>query len=227
MWDDLRANVREIDGRIEEACRRSGRRRQEVTLVAISKTFPATAVDAAIAAGITDVGENRVQEFREKLESIQSRGRWHLVGHLQSNKVRGAVEIFDVIQSVDSLDLAQRISRIAVQEGRRPDVLLQVNIGMEPQKSGVSPDAAIEVAEELLGLEGITVRGMMCIPPVADAQEVRRYFAAMREVWEKTRSRGLIREPVLSMGMSDDFEIAVEEGSTMVRIGRAIFGRRE
>ncbi|HEX9405985.1 MAG TPA: YggS family pyridoxal phosphate-dependent enzyme [Thermoanaerobaculia bacterium] len=207
-------NLAAVEQRIRAACERGGRKRSEVTLVAVSKTFPAEKVDAAIAAGVTHIGENRVQEARDKKPQVRGAARWHLIGHLQSNKAKEAVRIFDVIETVDSVDLAQKIARAA--EAAR-DVLLQVNIGEEPQKSGVAPADVESLARQIQSVGGVNLIGLMAIPPIGDP---RPYFRRLRAIRD---SVGLEH---LSMGMSEDFEIAIEEGSTMVRIGRAIFGPR-
>lgn len=218
-------NLQRIESRIADACARSGRRREEIALVAISKTFPASAVEEAIAAGVTDVGENRVQELRKKVDEVRASVRWHLVGHLQSNKAKEAARISTMIQSIDSRSLAEKIAHAA----EKPiEVLVQVNIGAEEQKSGVAPEEALQLAEEIVTIDGLDLRGLMTIPPIATPDETRTYFQKMRRLREQLEARvGAAHAGVLSMGMSDDFEIAIEEGSTMIRVGRAIFGERE
>lgn len=215
--DDIRANILELEKRIAAACARAGRRRDEVTLVAVSKTFPAGDVDHAIAAGMTDVGENKVQEARDKKPSVSASARWHLIGHLQSNKAKDAVRVFDVIQTVDSIELAEKIARAADAAGKRQEVLLQVNIGREPQKSGAAPEEVAQLAQRVGALSSLQLSGLMTIPPVGDPRELFRELRAMRD------DLGLTE---LSMGMTDDFETAIEEGATIVRVGRAIFGSR-
>ncbi|HKO57646.1 MAG TPA: YggS family pyridoxal phosphate-dependent enzyme [Thermoanaerobaculia bacterium] len=217
----VRDGVAAVRARIEAACSRAGRDPAEVTLVAVSKTFPAQAVQEALAAGITDVGENRVQEAREKKPAVTGGARWHLIGHLQSNKAKDAVRLFDVIQSVDSESLAEKLARAAEGEGKRQEILLQVNIGREPQKSGIDPDDVERLAETIRAAAALDLRGLMAIPPVGEAEETRRWFRALRLL------RDRIGVQHLSMGMSEDFEVAIEEGSTMVRVGRAIFGARQ
>jgi pyridoxal phosphate enzyme (YggS family) len=207
-------NLAAVEQRIAAACGRAGRKRSEVTLVAVSKTFAAERVDEAIAAGVTHIGENRVQEARDKKPLVRASARWHLIGHLQSNKAKDAVHIFDVIETVDSVDLAQKIARAS--EAAR-DVLLQVNIGEEAQKSGVAPNDVEAMARQIRGISGVNLIGLMAIPPLGDARPHFRRLRALRD------QIGLEH---LSMGMSEDFEIAIEEGSTMVRIGRAVFGPR-
>jgi len=207
-------NLAAVEARMCAACDRAGRTRRDVTLVAVSKTFPAEFVDEAIAAGVTHVGENRVQEARDKKPMVRGSARWHLIGHLQSNKAKDAVRIFDVIETVDSVDLAQKIARAS---DTARDVLLQVNIGDEPQKSGVAPADVESMVRQIRTIEGVRLIGLMAIPPIGDS---RPHFRRLRELRDRV---GLEH---LSMGMSEDFETAIEEGSTMVRIGRAIFGPR-
>jgi pyridoxal phosphate enzyme (YggS family) len=218
--DDIRAGIAAVEARIAAACARAGRNRNDVRLVAVSKTFPAADVDAAIAAGMTDVGENKVQEARDKQPSVAGRARWHLIGHLQSNKAKDAVRLFDVIQTVDSVELAEKLARAAASAGKRQEVLLQVNIGREEQKSGAAPEAVAELARRIAELPSIHVAGLMAIPPAGEAEETRPYFRELRAMRDDL---GLSE---LSMGMTDDFETAIEEGATIVRVGRAIFGSR-
>ena len=216
----IRENVAAVEERIALACARSGRTRGEVTLVAVSKTFPASFIDEAIDAGITEVGENRVQEAREKKPLVRGAARWHLIGHLQTNKARDAVRLFDVIQAVDSLDLAEKLARAAEAHGKRQEVMLQVNIGDEPQKSGIERAEVEAVARQAAALASLRVIGLMALPPIGTPEESRPYFRELRSM------RDALGLEHLSMGMSEDFEAAIEEGSTIVRVGRAIFGSR-
>jgi pyridoxal phosphate enzyme (YggS family) len=216
--DEVRANVQAVEARIRAACARAGRSRGDVSLVGVTKTFPAPDVDLAIAAGIADVGENKVQEARDKSPLVKGAARWHLIGHLQSNKTKDAVRLFDVIQSVDSLELAVRIARIATAMGKRQEILLQVNIGNEPQKSGAWADDVPLIVERIGELDALHLTGLMAIPP--EAEDSRYYFRELRSL------RDSVGLPELSMGMTDDFEAAIEEGATIVRVGRAIFGAR-
>jgi hypothetical protein len=216
--DEIRANLSAVNARIEAACAKAGRKREEVTLVAVSKTFPAEAVTNAIAAGATHVGENKVQEARDKKPLVHGDARWHLIGHLQSNKAKDAVRIFDVIETVDSVELAGKIAKAAIAAGKRQEILLQVNVGREKQKSGADPNDVPALAAEIAAIDGVDLRGLMAIPPLD--QDVRPHFRALRELGQR------IGVAELSMGMSEDFEIAIEEGSTIVRVGRAIFGAR-
>jgi pyridoxal phosphate enzyme (YggS family) len=214
--------------RITAASARAGRAPQAVTLVAVSKTVPPERLRAAVAAGHDVLGENRVQEAAEKIPLVPG-PRWHLVGPLQANKARRALELFDVLEAVDSLDLARRLDRLAgeVRPGRPAAVLLQVNIDADPAKAGFTPTTAVDGLPELLRLRNLEIRGLMTIGRLVDvAEEARPTFAALRTFGEDLRSRWPALGPELSMGMSDDFEIAVEEGATMVRVGRALFGER-
>jgi len=218
---DIERNLREVERRIAQAAHRVGRSPSEVTIVAVTKGVAPEAIEAAVNAGIKHIGENRVQEAKAKvalLSTLELRPTWHMVGHLQTNKVKTAVEIFDIIHSIDSLRLAQLVSQRA---GKTLPVLLQVNISGEEPKSGFSVAELPKALEEVARLPQLEVKGLMTIAPlVEDAEEVRPIFRRLRQLRD---SLGLEH---LSMGMSDDFEVAVEEGATMVRIGRAIFGKR-
>jgi PLP dependent protein len=213
----IRDDLQSVERRIAEACARAGRTRDEVTLVAVSKTKPAEMIDEAIAAGVFEVGENRVQEARDKKPLVRGTARWHLIGHLQSNKAKDAVRLFDVIQTIDSVDLAEKVARAAASAGKVQNVLLEVNIGNEPQKSGAAPADVSALANAVRKLDALRLRGIMAIPPHDDA---RRWFRALRAL------RDDLGVEELSMGMTDDFEPAIEEGATIVRVGRAIFGER-
>ena len=219
-------NLAAVDERIRRACERSGRKRSDVTLVVVSKTFPPSAVDEAIAAGATHIGENRVQEWRDKQPDVRGTATWHLIGHLQTNKAKDAARLFDMVESVDSLALAQKLSSAAAAQNRQLDVLLQVNIGNEPQKSGVEAGDVMALSEQVAKLPALRLRGLMTIPPLAEGEDVRPYFARMRQLFDTLRPEFPTCD-VLSMGMSDDYEVAIEEGSTMIRVGRAIFGKRD
>lgn len=213
-------NLAAVEQRIRAACARAGRSRGQVTLVAVSKTFPASYVDEVIAAGATDIGENRVQEARDKKPQVRGAARWHLIGHLQSNKARDAVRLFDVIETVDSVELAGKLARAAEAAGKVQDVLLEVNIGNEPQKSGVTLADLEALTRQVRALAPLRLLGLMSIPPHGTPEETRAHFQRLRMLCD---SLGLQH---LSMGMTEDFEAAIEEGSTIVRIGRAIFGER-
>lgn len=218
--EEILSNYAKVVARINAACQRAGRKPGDVTLVAVTKTFPAEAVTAAIAAGATDIGENRVQEARDKKPLVTGTARWHLIGHLQSNKAKDAVRVFDVVQTVDSVSLAEKIAKAAAAERKRIDVMLEVNIGREAQKSGADPQAVEALARDVRAVEGLNLTGLMTIPPVGDEATTRAYFRELRSI------RDALGLKDLSMGMTDDFEVAIEEGATVVRVGRAIFGSR-
>ncbi len=218
---DIEQNLRELERRIARAAQRSGWSPAEITIVAVTKEVEVEAIEAALKAGIRHIGENRVQEARgkmERLSTLELRPIWHMVGHLQTNKVKTAVDIFDIIHSIDSVRLAQAVSQRA--QSTIP-VLLQVNVSGEGTKSGFSVAELSQAVGEIARLPWLEVKGLMTIAPmVADAEEVRPIFRKLRQLRDEL---GLEH---LSMGMTDDFEVAVEEGATMVRIGRAIFGER-
>jgi pyridoxal phosphate enzyme (YggS family) len=214
-------NLKDVERRIAQAAQTSGRSPQEITIIAVTKGLAPEAIDAVLEAGIRHIGENRVQEAREKiplLSNLQPHPTWHMVGHLQTNKVKTAVEIFDIIHSIDSFRLAEALSG---HTGNTIPVLLQVNISEEEHKSGFSEAELTKAVVEVARLPRLEVKGLMTIAPlVSEPEEVRPIFRRLRELRD---SLGLEH---LSMGMSDDFEVAVAEGATMVRIGRAIFGER-
>jgi PLP dependent protein len=225
---DRVAAVRE---RIARAAERASRPPGEVTLVAVSKTHPPDAVRAAFAAGVRDFGENRVQEAEPKIAAtidLAASGlRWHLVGHLQSNKARRAAALFGVIQSVDSLELAERLARSGAEAGRPVRALVQVDLAGEETKFGLPEAGLLPALEALRGKDGLRVEGLMVLPPFLDAEEVRPFFRRLRALGEHAAAAGLLAGRELSMGMSHDFEAAVEEGATIVRVGTAIFGERK
>jgi PLP dependent protein len=225
----IRANLAAVQERIADAARRAGRREDAVLLVAVSKTVDAERVRDAIAAGVPALGENRVQEAREKIAVLGRPRPWHLIGHLQTNKVRDALDCFDLIHSVDRLPLAEALSRRATEAGRRVDVLVQVNVGEEPQKGGVRAEALRPALEAMAALPGLRLRGLMTIPPLPrDPEDSRPHYREMRKLIDGARGWGFGPELAeLSMGMSGDFEVGIEEGATIVRVGTAIFGPRE
>lgn len=217
-------NLRRVKDRISAAAERVGRSAEDIVLVAVTKTVGIDRIEEALAAGVTDIGENYVQDALAKFEAIGLRARWHMIGHLQTNKVRIAVGIFDLIQTVDSVKLAREIGKRSVAIGKTSDVLIEVNISGEESKFGVAPDQALDLAEEVLGIEGVRLQGLMGIAPFVDNQAViRRSFAKLKKLWDELP---IDHRVWLSMGMTSDFEIAIEEGSNMVRIGTAIFGPR-
>jgi hypothetical protein len=214
--------------RIGRACARAGSDPHGVTLVAVSKMVPAARARAAVAAGLTVLGENRVQEGAAKIPAVPG-ATWHLIGPLQSNKARRAIELFDVVESVHTLELAARLSALALElrPGRPLPVLLQVNVDRDPAKAGFDPDLLPHQAADLDALPGLDPRGLMTIGRLAGTpEEARPTFAALRELASRLRADWPRLGAELSMGMSDDYEVAVEEGSTMVRVGRALFGER-
>jgi pyridoxal phosphate enzyme (YggS family) len=224
---DIKENVARVQERIASACRRCGRRPEDVKLLAISKTFPAECIRVGFEAGLRDFGENRVQEAQAKRPALSDLNiTWHLVGHLQTNKARTARELFHWVHSVDSLRLSQKLEQTGA--GRLP-VLLEVNLGGEESKAGVGEEEIIQLAEQVSQLATLELRGLMVIPPFFDdPEQVRPYFRRLRELAREIDAKSIpnvsVRE--LSMGMSHDFEVAIEEGSTIVRIGTAIFGAR-
>jgi len=224
-------NLRQIRRRIDEALLECGRPAGDAILVAVTKTFPADVISRAIAAGHQDFGENRVQEAEEKIPRLADapRLRWHLVGHLQSNKARRAAELFDVIHSVDSVKLAQKLDRACLDLGKRLSVLIQVDLGQEESKSGVSRAMIRETVSALSGFKNLALNGLMTIPPFfEDPEDVRPFFTELRTLRDSLEAErpGCLGDRHLSMGMSHDFHIAIQEGATMVRIGTAIFGER-
>lgn len=227
----LAERLARVRARIAAATASCGRDAREVTLIAISKTHPASAVKQLIERGATDVGENRVQEAEEKITTVgRDKVRWHLVGHLQANKARRAVKLFDVVHSLDSIDLAQRLDRLCMEEdieGLR--VLIQVDLGHEETKTGIDETELPQLVEALGPLRRLELIGLMTLPPFFDNPEDNRpFFRRLRELRDELGGRGAFgdRKGELSMGMTHDFAVAIEEGATMVRIGTAIFGER-
>jgi PLP dependent protein len=227
---NLQERLPAIRERIIAGAKRAGRTADEITLIAVSKTHSAAAIRAAFQLGVRHFGENRVQEWEEKRTVLADLlADWHLVGHLQSNKAAKAARLFHSIDSVDDFALAQRLDRARAElgESRKLRVLIEVRIAPEESKSGVARDLLIPFAEQLSALSGLDLQGLMCIPPFLDEPEgVRPYFSELRELKENLERRLGKRLPVLSMGMSHDFEVAIEEGATEVRIGTALFGTR-
>lgn len=219
-------SLREIRERMREACIAAGRDPAEVTLVAVSKMHPPAAVDEALRAGQLDFGENYVQEVREKVPVLPAAIRWHYIGSLQRNKVKYLAPWVHMIHTVDSLRLAQEIDHRAAEHGRTIPVLLQVNVAREDVKSGCSVEEAPALAEQIARLEHLELRGLMTMPPFWPAEQVRPFFAGLRELRERLRADLGLDLPELSMGMTADFEVAIAEGATLVRVGTAIFGSR-
>jgi pyridoxal phosphate enzyme (YggS family) len=224
------ARLARIRARMEAAARRAGRDPESVTLLPVSKTFPVAAIREAVAAGLTCFGESRVQEALPKIEALGPGVTWHLIGHLQRNKAAHAVGAFALIHTLDSERLADRLERFAAERGVVQDVLVEVNIAREPQKSGVDPDGAEGLVRAAASHAHLRVRGLMGMAPYADDPEAGRpHFRALFRLFERMAQNGPkgVTMDTLSMGMSGDFEVAIEEGATLVRIGTALFGERE
>lgn len=220
-------NLERVGAQIADAAKRSGRGLADIELVAISKTHEAEKVRAAFEAGQQLFGESRVQEARAKIPLLPSALRWHFVGRLQKNKVRHALPLFELFHSVDSLELARDMNRIADEEGLHPRVLLEVNVAGEGSKIGFAPETLRAQMEALLALPRLTIEGLMTIPPLArEAEDSRNYFVELRHLRDAVEKDFKLRLPQLSMGMTNDFVVAVEEGATLVRVGTAIFGER-
>ena len=231
--ETLRARAEALLGRVARAAARSGRDAREVTLVAVTKTHPSALVREAFEAGLREFGENRVQEAEEKIEELAretSGARWHLIGHLQANKARRAARLFDLIHSIDSAALAERLERVCAEEGRATlDVLVQVDLAQEATKGGARVEELHAIAESLKACSHLRFKGLMTLPPFyEDAELVRPYFRRLRELRDELRQVGAFGDGAgeLSMGMTHDFEVAVEEGATLVRVGTALFGER-
>jgi len=234
--EEIQRNVQKIRERIAGAAAKAGRRMEEITLIGVSKTHPAEAVREAFGAGVRHFGENRVQEWEgkrgevEDLAAPELGARWHLVGHLQSNKAARAAKMFHSVDSVDDFALAQRLdrARAEMQSEGKLRVLVEIRVAPEETKSGVEKEQLPELAERIYGLGQLELAGLMCIPPfLEDKEKVRPYFAQLRELKEQLERKLGRKLPVLSMGMSHDFEAAIEEGATEVRVGTALFGARE
>lgn len=228
---EIHKNLQQIRERIAAAAANAGRRAEEVTLIGVSKTHPAEAIRQAFAGGLRHFGENRVQEWEGKRGSVEDLpGRWHLIGHLQSNKAARAAKLFHTVDSLDDFALAQRLARARaeIHSEERLRVLIEVRVAAEETKNGVEKEQLPELAEKICELAQLQLAGLMCIPPLLqEADKVRPYFTQLRALKEQLESRLGRKLPVLSMGMSHDFEIAVEEGATEVRLGTALFGARE
>lgn len=230
-YADLPRRLAEVRERIAAAAERGGRSGEDVTIVAVTKTHPAAAVEAARAAGIGDVGENRVQELEEKVAAVGREAvRWHLIGNLQRKKARRSLPLFDLLHSLDSVRLGETLSHVAAEAGASVRVLVQVNTSGEETKSGFSPEELVDGLGRLSGLPGLELQGLTTMAPFVDDEAVlRRTFAATRRLLEEAGRQlpGILRERELSMGMSNDYEVAVEEGSTLVRLGTVLFGARD
>jgi len=222
----IKENLERIREKIRVKSELVGRDPQEITLVAVSKTIEADKIEEAIAAGVNIIGESRIQEAKEKYEKVKSKIIWHLVGHLQRNKAKDAVKIFDLIHSVDSAKLAKEIDKQARKAGKIQKILIEANVSGEESKYGLSPEGVITFLQEINGLPNIKVKGLMTMAPLYEnPEDCRPYFRKLKELVEEVKAENIknVEMVYLSMGMSNDFEVAIEEGSNMVRIGRAIF----
>jgi PLP dependent protein len=220
-------NLERVREQITEAAAKAGRSASEIELVAITKTHPAEKVRDAVETGHTLFGESRVQEARTKIPELPSNLRWHFVGHLQKNKIRHALPLFEMFHGIDSLELAREINRIADEEGAHTRVLLEINVAGEGSKFGFNAESLRAEMEFLLELPRLSIEGLMCIPPLADEAEAsRKFFVQLRELRNSLEKEFDMKLPHLSMGMTQDFWVAVEEGATLVRVGTAIFGER-
>ena len=229
MSTTIAANIAVINERIARAAARAGSDPESIRLMAVSKTVEPERIRMALEAGITLLGENYVQEAREKIPSIGRAAQWHMIGHLQTNKVKYVVNLFDWVHSVDRAELAQELNKRALQNDRRLNVLIEVNVSGEASKSGIAPQQAAGLARLISTLPGLNLQGLMTMPPYPDnPEDSRPYFVALRNLRDEIRKAAIpgISMDELSMGMTDDFEIAIEEGATIVRVGRAIFGER-
>lgn len=225
---DLSERLADIRNSIAQAAARAGRAPDDVELIAVSKTHPPESIMEALDAGQTLFGESRVQEAKAKIPLLPGRARWHFIGHLQKNKIRHALALnFELLHGVDSLQIAQDINRIADEAGANPHVLIEVNVAGESTKFGFPPDRLREQMEQLFELDRLNIDGLMCLPPpVPKAEDARKYFIALRDLRDSLQTEFRAPLPQLSMGMSGDYTVAVEEGATLVRVGTAIFGER-
>lgn len=225
----IKENLQEVEARICEACKKSGRNRSEVQLIAVSKTKPISMVEEALACGILDFGENKPQELKEKYEALQKDIKWHMIGHLQRNKVKYVVGRASMIHSVESLRLAEAINQEAEKKGIIMPVLVEVNVAKEDSKFGISADDCLHFVETIAKLPNIAVKGLMTIAPfVENAEDNRKYFEKLRKLSVDIKNKNIDNVSMcnLSMGMTGDYEVAIEEGATMVRVGTGIFGDR-
>ena len=226
----VKENLEIVERRVAEACKRAGRSREEVTLIAVSKTKPVELIRQVMEAGVVDFGENKVQEMCGKIEEIKEPLHWHLIGHLQRNKVKYVVDKAYLIHSVDSLRLAEEIEKEAAKREMICPVLVEINIGDEDNKTGTQKEEAVELVKEIAKLPHVGIKGLMCVPPFAEEpEESRGYFKQLRALRDQIEALGLpgVEMKELSMGMTGDFEVAIEEGATFVRVGTAIFGERD
>ena len=225
----IKENIENVNAKIEAACQRSGRKREDVLLLAVSKTIDVPRIKEAVACGLTELGENKVQEIMDKYEPMGNGVKWHLIGHLQTNKVKYIIDKVVLIHSVESFKLAEEISKRAVQKGVTANVLVEVNIADEESKFGVKPDECEQFIKDISILPNIIVKGLMTVAPaVENPEENRKYFRQMKQLLVDINSKKIdnVNMDVLSMGMTGDYEVAIEEGATIVRVGTGIFGAR-
>jgi len=230
METNIAANIDKVRQRIAATAARCNRSPDSIKLLAVSKTFSSSAVEQVINAGVTAFGENYIQEAKEKISAIKKRVEWHMIGHLQTNKAKYAVNLFEYIHSVDRLELAQEINKRAGLINRKINILIEINISGEKTKFGITPSHAVGLIKEISVLENLYIKGLMMMAPYSENPENSRpFFAELRNLQQNIINEGIpgIQMANLSMGMTDDFEVAIEEGATIVRIGRAIFGERK
>lgn len=228
--EDFKKNLEVIEENICNACKKAGRSRDEVTLIAVSKTKPIEDLQAVYDLNIRDFGENKVQELKDKIEVMPKDMKWHMIGHLQRNKVKYIIGKVELIHSVDSLRLAEEISKQAKKNNVNADILVEVNIGDEDSKFGISTDEVIELVKDIAKLENISIKGLMCVAPyVVDSEENRPLFHKIKDLSVDIMKENIdnVSMSILSMGMSNDYQVAIEEGATMVRIGSNLFGKRD
>ena len=228
-FNHIRENIESINGRIREAALRAGRNPQEIKLVAVSKTVDTERINEAFKCGVTEFGENRVQELCEKYDILDIKCNWHLIGHLQTNKVKYIIDRVSMIHSLDSMELATEIQKRAEKTGKIVNVLVQVNVSSEESKFGINPGNVLQFLREVARMGNIKVKGLMTIAPLTQKPEdIRWVFAGLRKLYIDIKQENIdnIDMECLSMGMSNDFEVAIEEGSTMIRVGTALFGKR-
>lgn len=228
--EDFKKNLEIIEENICNACKKAGRSRDEVTLIAVSKTKPVEDLQAVYDLNIRDFGENKVQELKDKIEVMPKDMKWHMIGHLQRNKVKYIIGKVELIHSVDSLRLAEEISKQAKKNNVNADILVEVNIGDEDSKFGISTDEVIELVKDIAKLDNISIKGLMCVAPyVVDSEENRPLFHKIKDLSVDIMSENIdnVSMSILSMGMSNDYQVAIEEGATMVRIGSNLFGKRD
>lgn len=226
----IKENIRDVEEKIQAACDRVGRKREEVTLIAVSKTMPVEDLREAYLHGLRVFGENKVQELVRKYEELKSDGiEWHMIGHLQANKVKYLPEIASLIHSVDSLKLAEEIQRIGEKYSKTMDILVQINLSLEDSKFGITKDEAEDFIKRLSAYPKLKVRGLMTVPPfVEEPEDNRQYFRELRKIMVDLNAKNIdnIDMNILSMGMTGDYEVAIEEGATHIRVGTGIFGER-